>query len=373
MTTKSTYQVAKKVSTVLEDHFIQNLRSAEERGETGYALPPPDWAIEKMIDAAFWTSLRREEGHAPKISLAYVAPDNAEHAFVFNERMPLNSYYLTKLSPGVERSGIHIGVWQEEGELFIWGSTTRIPNLCFVLDVSEPGLLVVKHRRTEGFGKYVNVAVMTGDQVKVLDDQGSSLAKGPEIIQSLLNFTSADNPDSTINVFVQLAVSMRAHGRGGTLLVVPDNSGAWRSSIQHPLQFTVHPSKEGLPRLLRNTKRKTSIQQEINRLAGLTAIDGATIITCSYSLLAFGAKIRQHDGKAVIEKVISTEPVKGVIPTVEASTRIGGTRHLSAAQFVQDQPDSFAMVASQDGRFTLFFWSKESEMVQAHRIETLLL
>jgi hypothetical protein len=52
---------------------------------------------------------------------------------------------------------------------------------------------------------------------------------------------------------------------------------------------------------------------------------------------------------------------------------LGGTRHLSAAQFVQDQQDAIALVASQDGRFTVFAWSPVHGMVHAHRMETLLL
>ena len=52
---------------------------------------------------------------------------------------------------------------------------------------------------------------------------------------------------------------------------------------------------------------------------------------------------------------------------------LGGTRHLSAAQFVQDQPDAVALVASQDGRFTVFAWSPCDEVVHAHRVETLLM
>jgi hypothetical protein len=52
---------------------------------------------------------------------------------------------------------------------------------------------------------------------------------------------------------------------------------------------------------------------------------------------------------------------------------LGGTRHQSAAQFVQDQRDSVALVASQDGRFTIFEWSPTEEMVHAHRMEALLL
>ena len=54
-------------------------------------------------------------------------------------------------------------------------------------------------------------------------------------------------------------------------------------------------------------------------------------------------------------------------------TRLGGTRHLAAAQFVQDQQSALALVASQDGRFTVFAWSPCEAMVHAHRVETLLL
>jgi DNA integrity scanning protein DisA with diadenylate cyclase activity len=53
--------------------------------------------------------------------------------------------------------------------------------------------------------------------------------------------------------------------------------------------------------------------------------------------------------------------------------QFGGTRHLSAAQFVRDQRDAIALVASQDGRFTVFAWSSNEEIVHAHRIDALLL
>ena len=54
-------------------------------------------------------------------------------------------------------------------------------------------------------------------------------------------------------------------------------------------------------------------------------------------------------------------------------TELGGTRHLSAAQFVHDQRDAAALVASQDGRFTVFAWSGREAIVRAHRIEALLM
>jgi DNA integrity scanning protein DisA with diadenylate cyclase activity len=51
----------------------------------------------------------------------------------------------------------------------------------------------------------------------------------------------------------------------------------------------------------------------------------------------------------------------------------GGTRHLSAAQFIHNQRNAVALVASQDGRFTVFAWSPCEEMVHAHRVDVLLL
>ncbi|MDT5268391.1 MAG: hypothetical protein QOH49_577, partial [Acidobacteriota bacterium] len=66
-------------------------------------------------------------------------------------------------------------------------------------------------------------------------------------------------------------------------------------------------------------------------------------------------------------------PVIGDTAVVVNPVQLGGTRHLSAAQFVQDQQSAVALVASQDGRFTVFAWSPCEGLVHAHRVETLLL
>jgi hypothetical protein len=70
---------------------------------------------------------------------------------------------------------------------------------------------------------------------------------------------------------------------------------------------------------------------------------------------------------------MTTEPVVGASASVVNPEHLGGIRRLSAAQFAKDQRDSLALVASQDGRFTVFAWSACERMVHAHRIETLLL
>jgi hypothetical protein len=183
-----------------------------------------------------------------------------------------------------------------------------------------------------------------------------------------------------VNVLVQLAVSMRSHGRGGLLLVVPGGTDAWRESIVSPMPYAVSPAYSELSELMRKSmvdreerRWQDALTRAVVAIAGLTAVDGATLVTDTYDLLAFGTKIARRRGSPPVEQVTVTEPIEGGTPEIVHPTQLGGTRHLSAAQFVHDQRHAVALVASQDGRFTIFAWSPCEEMVHAHRVETLLL
>jgi hypothetical protein len=263
--------------------------------------------------------------------------------------------------------------------LSVWGTTRAIPTFCFVLEVIDPGLLVVKHRVSES-GKFVNIVVLEGDRIKVVDERASSLPDCPPLLTSLLGFESPSSWHDSVNVLVELAVSMRAHGRGGSLLVVPGATETWRESIVRPITYPVLPRFSELADLMREhddsrseRRWQDALERSVGAIAGLTAVDGATIITDEYDLLAFGAKIARREGWARVQEVIVTEPIEASAPATMHPAELGGTRHLSAAQFAQDQRDAVALVASQDGRFTIFVWSPCEAMVHAHRVESLLL
>jgi hypothetical protein len=383
---ESTYKAARTVAATIEQHFARHLVAARERGEQELAPEPDKAAVEAIIDATFWASLRREEGRSPKISLAFFPHEQVPQPLIFERPLPLTPTVLTKLGPAVERPGIHLGVWRADreqsgvGELHVWGATRKVPSFCFVLEVIEPGLLVVKHRRRDGFGKFANVAVLKGEQVKVIDEQGASLPDCPPLLKALLPFTSPGSWDHRFNLLVQLAASMRAHEHGGSLLVVPTGDEAWRQSIVHPILYSVTPPFSALAELMRqevddaNENMLTAaVRRAVDTVAGLTAVDGATVINDQYEVLAFGAKIRRPEGSPPVEQMVVTEPIVGDQPLVIHPAQNGGTRHLSAAQFVHDQKDALALVASQDGRFTVFAWSPCESMVHAHRVDTLLL
>jgi hypothetical protein len=375
-----TYPAARLVAPRVQAHFMRHVELAKTRGDKVIATAPQTDVIEHVINAAFWASLRREEGYVPKISIAYLPPDQVENPLLLECPFPLTSAALTKIAPVVERAGIHLGMWRHNGELCVWGTTHDIPNYCFVLEVVEPGLLVIKHHRGEQSGKYVNVAVLEGDQIKIVDEGASSLPDCPELLNSLLGFDSPASWVDSVNVLVQLAVSMRGHGRGGTLLVIPADSDAWRESIIHPMTYAIVPPFRELTELMQRTGegKKLHVWQEalreaVDAIAGLTSVDGATIITDTYEVLGFGAKIQRRRGSPPVEQVRMTEPIEGGVPQVLSPTQLGGTRHLSAAQFVHDQRDAIALVASQDRRFTVFAWSPCEDTVHAHRVEALLL
>ena len=164
---------------------------------------------------------------------------------------------------------------------------------------------------------------------------------------------------------------MRAHGRGGLLLVVPADTDRWRESIVPPIGT---PSRRPLPvaDLMRQTDERDRrlagrADAAVEAIAGLTAVDGATLDHRPVRVLAFGAKI----ARAGATGVRSVTGGNGGI--ADRTRRSSAARATSAAQFVHDQRDAVALVASQDGRFTVFAWSPCEDMVHAHRVEALLL
>lgn len=366
--------IAQALSDAVAPHFARHTDGA--RRNDRLAVPPDATAIAAMVDAAFWASLRREEGYVPKISLAYLSPEHAPSALRFARPLSLEPGALTKVAPAVERPGVHLGVWPLSGELRVWGTTRDLPIYCFVLEVITPGVLVVKDSRAESSGKFINVAVLEGDQIKVLNEGAGALPDCPGVVTSLLGLEAPSSAGS-VGILVQIAVSMRDHGRGGLLLIVPSNSD-WQECILQPVPYAVAPPFSELAELAANRHDHDQVWQDALRrsvamVAGLTAVDGATIMGTDYKLLAFGAKIGRRQHSPRVEQLIVTEPIVESVPEVMNSAQLGGTRHISAAQFVHDQRDSVALVASQDGRFTVFAWSPCENMVHAHRVEALLL
>jgi hypothetical protein len=339
----------------------------------------PDAAcVEEIITIAFWASLRREEGHAPRFSLAFVPPEQSLRPVQLNPRIRLEPNLLVRLAPAVEKPAMHIGVWPFDGDLYVWGVTRTVPARSLIFEVVEPGLLVVKYRRDDPTAKFANVAVLEGADVKFIEQQPAAMSEAPAALGSLLAFYTSGGRRESDAILMRIAMAMRAHGRGGSLLVVPRDTHFWKNSIVQPITYTLIPPFPDIGTFLQHSQDDTeaspiTLQYAVNALAGLTAVDGATIISDYFEPLAFGAKILTRDRVRRVDEVLLTEPIEGVADITLDPAQMGGTRHLSAAQFAHDQRDAVALVASQDGQFTVFAWSAVKNIVHAHRLDALLI
>src|SRR6185295_14437380 len=188
--------VAKNAASKIHKYFIRHWQQMRELSRDTVASVASAEAIETVIDAAFRVSLRREEGYIPRLSFAILAPQDAVRPLVFEEALPLTPGSLARVSPAVARSRLHVAVWQRDDEFRAWGTVRSIPLSCCVVEVVDPGLLVIKHGPSEQSRKFVNVAVLDGDDIKIVNDRASAIAGCPPGVGSVLGCSSMPRLDS---------------------------------------------------------------------------------------------------------------------------------------------------------------------------------
>ena len=352
----------------------------------GFMLPHVS-VVAAAIDVAFWGSLRREEGTSPRVTLAFVAAADAHEPLLFQRPLPLRAATLARLAPAVEQPGVHLGVAPSGGQadrLDVWGITRHLRPFTLVLEVVAPGLLVLKYSPSDS-GKFVNLVVLEGDEVRFVDHGASArpealpkegsvarVARGPTPLSRQFGLDDLTCWWAPIaDTLVELAVAMRPHARGGTLLVVPANTDRWQASLMQSNPYRIARAEQTPAADLALPAELTP--DEVATIAGLTGVDGATVLDAACQVLAFGAKIVRGGKSPQVRQALLSQPITGDEPKAVALSKLGGTRHLAAAQFVADQRDALALVASQDGRFTVFRWLAEAHMVGARRVDLLLI
>ena len=185
----------REVYPTVPNHLIEVarlLRSAcggtRHHSRTRATVPDAE-TIEAVMDAAFWASLRREEGYTPTISLAFLSPEETAHPLRFERPLALHPATLTRVAPAVERPGIHLGVGAAR-RISLYGDNTRNTEPVFRAGSRGTGTAVVKHHSGDESGKFVNVAVLEGDQIKSVDRHAADILDCPDLMTSLLGFGS---------------------------------------------------------------------------------------------------------------------------------------------------------------------------------------
>lgn len=350
-----------------------------------------------IIDAAFWTSFTTDEGNAVTASIILNQAEDSFDTFRFDEPIPFHVKNLVKLGAALENPRADIGVWPDKnGELKIWGFKTRAQDTLIAhlwVQALGPGRVLITYG-----GK--NLGALTHNKAIFVDHSNLMRSVMPK-----LTATSAETEDKMLRLIrygslLATARAMREHGRGGTLLVVPETD-EWKRFIRSPIPFTgganflesdydasqkpslLTPFSE-LFSSLRKKKHvsqhkklfriRSQVERQCRHIARLTAVDGALIMTFDRYVYCFGAKIIPAEGQEVPAALRVVTPVEGDTGRMISFTDVGGTRHQSAAQFAHAHPGSIGVVVSQDGDVTFFCAdSQADELVVVQQAELAVL
>jgi hypothetical protein len=362
-----------------EGRLVRNALDKEDLELVGF-YEPSQSEVAKFITVAFWGSLITEEGRNHDFTIALVPPPfDVGRSFIFGDPRPFEPEEIAKLAPALKPSDT-IGVRVQNKKLVIWG---YMESVGFGLSIRTlgPGQILVSFANEQ-----TNRVFITGSRANFVDSSRLNLSS------TLLRKLSPDPIQATdIETFKtaffrsydleNIAKAMRAHRHGGTMLLVYPGS-EWQTSISQPYHYGGQPfnkTKNDLERVdrARGTLKSKELlfpsgeykdaleiaEKSLESIGQLTAIDGATVVDYDLAVLAFGVKIMPINSQNKPERVRVVEPFEGGQKQEVSISDIGGTRHQSACQFVFDQREAMAIVASQDGRLSVFTWDSLREIV----------
>src|SRR6266542_3052709 len=93
-----TYPDSRVVAATVQERFARHIAAARQQGQQNIAPQPDALTIEAIINAAFWASLRREESYFPKISFAFLPPEQAGQPLTFERPLPFTPVTLARLA-----------------------------------------------------------------------------------------------------------------------------------------------------------------------------------------------------------------------------------------------------------------------------------
>lgn len=327
--------------------------------------------LASIAEAAFWASIAVEEGRSVQGKLCLVSPGDNPAALTLQKSLEVTPDSLIGMLTAASGASVGVDV-PSTGEPQIWGLVQLLPEGALCIDIMGPGTLVAS------INGYSLALFCNGHGGELNSLQGQPL---------LLAIARALGQDQTTGTgmpqaakLLQIVRAMHDHGHGGTLIVVPTGYELDRSEIDFKHEFddrgsqalkvelleigrigNVSPrppdetevTESGPPAssLWAGTVRREAENEALERIAGLTAIDGALVISEDFSLLGFGAKLSSRCEEDSFSQVdaVSGSQVHGL-----SLSDAGGTRHQSAAHFVAKNKRSIAFVASQDGMLTWF-------------------
>lgn len=343
-----------------------------------------DSMLSNLLNDLFWASMLAEEGRAVVGSVCICSPNEAPRSRRLSAPVVVSPQALVQLF--VASPSNHLAVHLEAGVPSVWGFIDACPMFTLRVHVPAVGTLVVSE------GASVIAVFQKGDVLlpKPIDRSDWAL---------LLAKTLGDAPfpqrAMTAARLQVVAFAMHSHGHGGALLIAPPfESGGEIADVSVKYRFDPRGANcvlDALAELLAAQQRRDKatsrsmtpsdapqlaallessvdahrqlLQKLLRSIGALSRIDGAVVMDTDLRVHGFGAKL---SGSQDTFAVVVLDAISESVSEVPVSS-LGGMRHQSAARYVQRNPASMVVVASQDGRLTLFAWVVDRGQVAAVR------
>ncbi len=350
--------------------------------------------LSKLVETAFWASLRANEGRTTRVRLTIIAPEHLPGATIFATPVPYGESAIAKLSPAVPLDCC-LGVAVANETLHIWGfahgSAVRVLDTV-TIEIAEPGTVRVD------VGQFRPYAVLDGRSNEVIGATGSNLAHYLQCTLAKVfphdDFLGVQAVWRECRAPTDLVRMILSDGHGGAILLVPSEDGEWSKSLE-PFPYRLKTPDRTVPdairkdlddagslgkileelsqaplgddlknriieKLFQNKHGRQSLP--IGAIASLAKVDGAVVMTRDMQLLGFGAKIKFSSCEDVpVCKFKPPPDSQEVVPSHLED--LGGMRHQSAARFVAAHKDAVAIVVSQDRHISLMNWEDEFKSV----------
>lgn len=366
--------------------------------------PPSARTICGLLNMTFWASMQSEEGRAVRASLTMMDPKYPRPEDVVRLSRPINlsSHSVTKLSASFPFGRGAMGVaFSPAGQPTIWGVLLPKPVHAWSLEILGPGYVAIRN------GLSIQAAVLPDGSLILFDEMTRLENDWTDSLFQHVNHTCLGRPipferRTHFHGLLQvLARAMVDHRRGGSVVWVNPEDESWKGAVDFtydlagPQDYVAtrysklqawqtrwsrnedrkRKSQRGSAsepelRFYPDSKPERTLHEALRLVGGLTAVDGALVMTNGLELLGYGAKLKQAPKDLSIREWL---PFHGYAVETKRLEHLGGTRHRSAAQFVSDHPETAIFVASQDGRFTIFCSDESGTEVKALRVELLLL
>lgn len=359
-----------------------------ERVTTGPLSTLADDLLDQLLTVVFFAGLETNEGERLPIRVAFIGDDSpdvllpgADHGAVAMYRWKLLRFAmprpctvpeLVKLSVVTAEEKMYCAVTATGEALQIAGFAREGANVdedpFLKILSSRPGGLTIRAGRDRVL-EYERGSVLTGGEHVVF-------SAGPvrRALEAAAGASAAScSVDDYLETVRALVREMAAHGRGGILIVHPDEHPAlpptpYRMTSEGSLSSMLgiarligHSDTARAPdhrvgekmtafgRLLRSAFL-AEIDRVIEEIGVMTAIDGATVLDRNLAVQAFGVILPvAHE----IRVAFALDPEASSLTFGDLACR--GTRHRASATCAEEHPGAVVFVASEDGDISCMF------------------